>query len=244
MCGWRSSSTPTSRETVSSDSPRSSRRTTSRFRLALHRCPDAKAPAPTAAPSAPTPLPALASTQPYPPPPLTSDSPLIRVQENRGRNSCPPRQESESLCAITKKRNCAVFLTPVHQPFSLRALQDARQLHVSAESVRHLHLPRRPAFRAKQFGTTYQCRSGLVGTLTLSDRAPHHQEPEGPSAVRAGALSLDRSAGGVYGVMRSRSFCGVQYGELCWDHTLNYSTKMAPPQNLWVSSSLMNSKAF
>ena len=33
-----------------------SRRTTSRFRLALHRCPGAKAPAPTAAPSAPTPL--------------------------------------------------------------------------------------------------------------------------------------------------------------------------------------------
>ena len=34
----------------------SSRNTTSRFRLALHRCPGAKAPAPTAAPSAPTPL--------------------------------------------------------------------------------------------------------------------------------------------------------------------------------------------
>ena len=48
--------TPTSRETVSSDSPRRSRRTTSRFRLALHRYPGAKAPAPTAAPSAPTPL--------------------------------------------------------------------------------------------------------------------------------------------------------------------------------------------
>ena len=34
----------------------SSRNTTSRFRLALHRWPGAKAPAPTAAPSAPTPL--------------------------------------------------------------------------------------------------------------------------------------------------------------------------------------------
>ena len=56
-------------------------------------------------------------------------------------------------------------------------------------------------------------RSGLVGMLTLSDRAPHHLEPEGQSAVMAGALSLDRSAGGVYGVMRSRSFCGVQRGE-------------------------------
>ena len=65
-------------------------------------------------------------------------------------------------------------------------------------------------------------RSSLVGTLTLSDLAPHHQEPEGQSAVLAGALSLDRSAGGVYGAMRSRSFCGVQYGELGWDHTLNY----------------------
>ena len=36
--------------------------------------------------AAPTPLPALASTQPCPPPPSTSDSPLIRVQENRGRH--------------------------------------------------------------------------------------------------------------------------------------------------------------
>ena len=53
----------------------------------------------------------------------------------------------------------------------------------------------------------------LVGTLTLSDLAPHHLEPEGQSAVMAGALSLDRSTGGVYGVMRSRSFCGVQRGE-------------------------------
>ena len=53
----------------------------------------------------------------------------------------------------------------------------------------------------------------LVGTLTLSDLAPHHLEPEGQSAVMAGALSLDRSAGGVCGVMRSRSFCGVQRGE-------------------------------
>ena len=41
----------------------------------------------TAARSAPTPLPALASTEPFPLPPWTSDSPLIRVQENRGRNS-------------------------------------------------------------------------------------------------------------------------------------------------------------
>ena len=47
-------------------------------------------------------------------------------------------------------------------------------------------------------------RSGLVGTLTLSDLTPHHQEPEGQSAVMAGALSLGRSAGGVCGVMRSR----------------------------------------
>ena len=53
----------------------------------------------------------------------------------------------------------------------------------------------------------------LVGTLTLSDLAPHHLEPEGQSAVMAGALSLDRSAGGVCGVMRSRSFCVVQRGE-------------------------------
>ena len=37
-----SSSTPTARETASSDSPRSSRSTTSRFRLALHRCPGGK----------------------------------------------------------------------------------------------------------------------------------------------------------------------------------------------------------
>ena len=37
----------------------------------------------------------------------------------------------------------------------------------------------------------------LVGTLTLSDLAPHHLEPEGQSAVMAGALSLDRSAGGA-----------------------------------------------
>ena len=36
---------------------------------------------------------------------------------------------------------------------------------------------------------------------------------EGQSAVMAGALSLDRSAGGVCGVMRPRSFCGVQRGE-------------------------------
>ena len=42
------------------------------------------------------------------------------------------------------------------------------------------------------------------GTLTLSDLTPHHQEPEGQSAVMAGALSLGRSAGGVCGVMRSR----------------------------------------
>ena len=52
-------------------------------------------------------------------------------------------------------------------------------------------------------------RSGFVGTLTLSDLAPHHQEPEGQSAVMAGALSLDRSTGGVCGAMRSRSSCGV-----------------------------------
>ena len=50
--------------------------------------------------------------------------------------------------------------------------------------------------------------------LTLSDHAPHHQEPEGQSALMASALSLDRSADGVYGVMRSRSFCGVQHGDV------------------------------
>ena len=44
------------RETASSDSPRSSRNTTSRFRLALHRWPGAKARDPTAAPSALTPV--------------------------------------------------------------------------------------------------------------------------------------------------------------------------------------------
>ena len=42
----RYSSTPTSRDTASSDSPRSSRSTTSRLRLALHRCPGARAPRP------------------------------------------------------------------------------------------------------------------------------------------------------------------------------------------------------
>ena len=62
-----------------------SRNTTSRFRLALHRWPGAKAPDPTAAPSAPTQLPSRASIQPCSPPPSTSDSPLIRVQENKGR---------------------------------------------------------------------------------------------------------------------------------------------------------------
>ena len=41
---------------ASSDSPRSSRSTTSRFRLALHRCPGAREPAPAAAPSARTPV--------------------------------------------------------------------------------------------------------------------------------------------------------------------------------------------
>ncbi len=60
--------------------------------------------------------------------------------------------------------------------------------------------------------------------LTLSDLAPHHQEPEGQSAVMAGALSLDRSAGGVCGVMRSRSFCGVQCWDRGWEHTLKYYT--------------------
>ena len=52
----RYSSTPTSRDTASSDSPRSSRSTTSRLRLALHRCRGARAPAPPAAASARTPV--------------------------------------------------------------------------------------------------------------------------------------------------------------------------------------------
>ena len=52
----RSISTPASRDRASSDSPRSSRSTTSRFRLALHRCPGAREPAPAAAPSARTPV--------------------------------------------------------------------------------------------------------------------------------------------------------------------------------------------
>ena len=56
----------------------------------------------------------------------------------------------------------------------------------------------------------------LVGTLTLSDLAPHHLEPEGQSAVMAGALSLDRSTGGVCGAMRSRSSCGVHQWERGW----------------------------
>ena len=38
-------------------------------------------------PSAPTQLPSPSSTEPFPLPPWTSDSPLIRVQENRGRNT-------------------------------------------------------------------------------------------------------------------------------------------------------------
>ena len=74
-----------------------------------------------------------------------------------------------------------------------------------------------PAHRARHAPLWRPDRSAtelsLVGTLTLSDLAPHHLEPEGQSAVMAGALSLDRSAGGVCGVMRSRSFCGVQRGE-------------------------------
>ena len=73
---------------------------------------------------------------------------------------------------------------------------------------------------ARHCSTCRACRSAaglsLVGTLTLSDRAPHHLEPEGQSAVMAGALSIDRSTGGVYGVMRSRSFCEVQRGERGW----------------------------
>ena len=52
-----------------------------------------------------------------------------------------------------------------------------------------------------------------MGTLTLSDLAPHHLEPEGQSTMLAGAFSPDRSAGGVCGAMRSRSSCGVQHGE-------------------------------
>ena len=60
----------------------------------------------------------------------------------------------------------------------------------------------------------------LGGTLTLSDHAPYHLEPEGQSAVMAGALSLDRSAGGVCGAMRSRSFCGVQNGERSFEHSI------------------------
>ena len=47
----------------------------------------------------------------------------------------------------------------------------------------------------------------------VSDLAPHHLEPEGQSAILAGALSPDRSAGGVCGAMRSRSSCGVPHGE-------------------------------
>ena len=31
--------------------------------------------------------------------------------------------------------------------------------------------------------------SALVGTLTLSDLAPHHLEPEGQSAVMAGSVA-------------------------------------------------------
>ena len=57
-------------------------------------------------------------------------------------------------------------------------------------------------------------RSGLVGTLTLSDLTPHHQEPEGQSAVMAGALSLGRSAGGVCGVMRPVHFVGYNVGNV------------------------------
>ena len=56
-------------------------------------------------------------------------------------------------------------------------------------------------------------RSSFVGTLTLSDLAPHLPEPEGQSTMLAGAFSPDRSAGGVCGAMRSRSSCGVQHGE-------------------------------
>ena len=43
------------------------------------------------------------------------------------------------------------------------------------------------------------------GTLTRSDLAPHHLEPDGQSAMLASALSPDRSAGSVCGAMRSRS---------------------------------------
>ena len=53
-------------------------------------------------------------------------------------------------------RNLAAFLTPVHQPFPLRTLNDTRQLQVPTESVRHLHLARCPALRTKQFRTTHQ----------------------------------------------------------------------------------------
>ena len=75
-----------------------------------------------------------------------------------------------------------------------------------------------PAHRAPHAPLWRPTRSAaelsLVGTLTLSDLAPHHLEPEGQSAVMAGALSLDRSAGGVCGVMRSRSFCGYNVGNV------------------------------
>ena len=55
--------------------------------------------------------------------------------------------------------------------------------------------------------------AGLMDTLTLSDLTPRHLEPEGQSAMLAGVLSPDRSAGGVCGAMRSRSSCGVPHGE-------------------------------
>ena len=52
-----------------------------------------------------------------------------------------------------------------------------------------------------------------MDTLTISDLAPEYLESEGQSAMLAGALSPDQSAGGVCGSMRPRSSCAVPHGE-------------------------------
>ena len=50
--------------------------------------------------------------------------------------------------------------------------------------------------------------------MTAALVMPRREGAGTQSAVMAGALSLDRSAGGVCGVMRSRSSCGVQRGNV------------------------------